>query len=183
RWKTAAQSDANEIEQFISGLDLVTAPEQHRICMDMPLEAFQAIASRTLSPGRHGRFIHIYTAMCEEASYGWSFAETIALNMAALFNSQNLTSEDKSSALNAAIVAAVRQNRFAAMDTCIAMIASIQEAGLAQRVYDLMTENPAYFMENIDPGTCRSPAIVQAVRVLRERAEIRQRASQNHFPS
>jgi hypothetical protein len=105
--------------------------------------------------------------MSSHADYGWSFAESIASNMNVLFNSPLSSSEDKADALKAAIVAATRQNRFAAMDTCKLMIVSIGDGGLAQRVFDVMMEHPNYFMEQIDPLMCRSNAIRQAIALIK----------------
>lgn len=179
RWKTTGQTDLNEIAQFIDELALLPPTDRQRVCLEMPLDAFHAMARSPLPQGYLGRFIQCYLEMCEQASYGWSFAEDIAVNMTALFNSQMASSADKAEALKAAIIAAIRQNRFAAMDTCKVMIASIQDSGLAQRVFEIMIENPSYFMENIDPLTCRSPAIRQAIATLKANSAA---ASQRRSP-
>ena len=89
--------------------------------------------------------------MANGADYGWNFAEVIADNTKVMSNSPYSTAADKAEALRAAIVASVKQNRFAAMDTCTAMIASVIDAGLAQRVVEVMIQHQDYFMKGIAP--------------------------------
>jgi hypothetical protein len=184
RWKTIGRSDVSEVSQFIDELRLLPPADQQRVCLDLPPEAFHAIAVTLLPPGQLGYLLHSYLGMAEDADYGWSYAETIATNMAAIFNSSFSSAADKAESLKAAVIAAIRQNRFAAMDTCKAMIASIQDVELAQRVFEIMMEHPSYFMENIDPLTCRSPVIQQAIATLKAKtADALQRpAPGNPFP-
>lgn len=165
RWQATGQPDFAEVGQFIDELTMLPPSDQQRVCIDIPSDVFQSMALAHLPPGQLGCFIQIYLNMSEHADYGWSFAEVIASNMATLFNSPSSSETDKAEALKAAIIAAERQNRFAAMDTCKIMIASVQDSGLAQRVFEIMIQYPNYFMENIDPLACRSPAIRQAIAV------------------
>lgn len=177
KWKTYGQSDWTEIGQFVDELSLLPQHDQHRVCLNLPSELFQVVARTPLPLGRLSGLVQIYLGMSNDADYEWSFAESIASNMAVLFTSPLASQEDKADALKAAIIAAIRQNRFAAMDTCTAMIVSITEGGLAQRVFEVMIEHPSYFLENIDPLMCRSPAIRQAIAILKANsAAVAQRA-------
>lgn len=184
RWNTAQQPDQTEVCQFIEELAMLPPNDQQLVCKDMPFEVFQSMASLPLPLGALERFIQIYLEMSEQADYGWSFAEIIANNMTVLFNSPFSSETDKANALKAAIIAAERQNRFAAMDSCKIMIASVQEGGLAQRVFEIMIQYPNYFMENIDPFACRSQAIQQAIAILRANtaAELQRASLSNPFP-
>ncbi|OGA19847.1 MAG: hypothetical protein A3H32_17150 [Betaproteobacteria bacterium RIFCSPLOWO2_02_FULL_63_19] len=56
--------------------------------------------------------------MAEEGRYGWSYAETIADHMKIFFDAPGVSTANKAEALRIAIIAAYRQNRFTAMDTC-----------------------------------------------------------------
>jgi hypothetical protein len=185
RWQSTNQTDLAEFGQFIDELAMLSLSDRHRVCIDIPADLFHAVAHAPLPPGRLASFIQAYLEMATQAEYGWSFAETIADNMAILFHSPLVFEADKADALKAAIIAADRQNRFAAMDTCKAMIASVHDAGLAHRVYELMIENPSYFLENMDPLTCRSPAVRQAIATLKANAEAAQNQSElgNPFPT
>jgi len=184
RWKSTGYADVTEISQYIEELATLSPQDQLRACLSAPIEAFQAMSSVALPPGQLGRFIEIYRAMSQSAEYGWSFAEVIAYNMSALFNSPWSSEADKAEALETAIIAAIRQNRFAAMDTCKVMIASVADSGLGQRVYEIMMRNGSSFMENIDLLDCRSPAVQAAIVALKERTanQLQALSSGNSFP-
>jgi hypothetical protein len=117
--------------------------------------------------------------MAEYATYGWSFAETIANNMTVLFNSPATSATEKAEALRAAIIAAVRQNRFAAMDTCSKMITSVVEPELGQRVQHILQEHDTHFIQQIEPSECQAPAVRAAVMALAAsaKAELRNLAA------
>lgn len=184
RWQTMGQADPAEVSQFIDELAMLPPSDQQRVCIDMPSDVFHAMALTPLPMGQLGRFILSYLKMSEEADYGWSFAEVIADNMAVLFKSPFSCEADKAEALKAAIIAADRQNRYAAMDTCKVMIASVQDNGLAQRVCDIMIQYPNRYMENIDPLSCRAPGIRQAIAILKANAaaELQKHSQGNPFP-
>ncbi|WP_423194615.1 protein kinase domain-containing protein [Cupriavidus sp. H18C2] len=172
KWTASHVADPAEIGTFIQALSAVPSEERETICLDLKVEVFQAIAASRLQPGVLSLFLDSYREMAEHSSYGWSFAETIADNCKVLFASPSVGEEDKADALRIAVIAAERQNRFAAMDTCRDMMVSVQpgDFGLAQRVHDLMMEYAYLFMQNIDPAQCRAMAVRQAVVLLKERA-------------
>lgn len=183
RWKTTGQTDVEEVYLFLDELAMLQPADQQRICMDLPSEVFQAMANVALPVGRLQGFLQSYLSMASNAEYGWSFAEVIANNGKVLFDSPHSSSADKAEALRAAIVASVRQNRFAAMDTCRAMIASVSEPELAQRVIEVMIQHQADFMQRIDPLTCRSGAIRQVIAMFNVSANTTQgNAPHSPFP-
>ncbi|MBA9856918.1 protein kinase [Ralstonia insidiosa] len=150
KWTASHVADPGEIGTFIQTLLAASPAERETICLDLKVEIFQALAASPLQPGALSQFLDSYREMAEHSSYGWSFAETIADNCKILFASPYVGEEDKAEALRIAVIAAERQNRFAAMDTCRDMIVSVSDLGLAQRVHDLMMEYDYYFMQNID---------------------------------
>lgn len=81
-----------------------------------------------------------------------------------------------------AIIAAVRQNRFAAMDTCKAMIVLAEDAELGQRVHDILIEHDTHFIRHIDPAECRAPAVRAAVVSLKAAEDARLAAEDDDFP-
>ncbi|WP_196251498.1 protein kinase domain-containing protein [Cupriavidus necator] len=184
RWTGSHLADPAEIGTFIQALIVVPAAERETICLDLKLEIFEALAASTLEPGLLSQFLDCYREMAEHSSYGWSFAEVIADNCKLLFSSMFVGEEDKAEALRIAVIAAERQNRFAAMDTCRDMIVSVGagDFGLAQRVHDLMMEYDHYFMQNIDPGQCKAMAVRQGVVQLKKRAEAQAAAAQLNNP-
>ncbi|MNL21875.1 hypothetical protein D3C87_1431890 [compost metagenome] len=109
--------------------------------------------------------------MAEHANYGWSFAETIADNMKLIFDTVAVPATYKTECLRSAIVAAVRQNRFAAMGTCATMIKSVNEEELGQRVHDVLVQHDTYFIQQIDPSECMSAAVRAAIVALKAAAD------------
>ncbi|MDM0076923.1 serine/threonine-protein kinase [Variovorax sp. J2P1-59] len=166
RWKSTRSSDVNEVEVFLRELEALQPNDQQRVCKDLPTDFFQALASTPLPQGWLGAFLRSYMNMASEDEHGWSFAEVIASNMSLIFYSPHSTAEEKAEALRTAIVSAERQSRFAAMDTCKAMIASVVDQELSQRVVDVMLEESASFLRNVDPLACKSGIIRQLVAQL-----------------
>lgn len=170
RWASSRHADGNEISAFIDALLVLPGQDQETICFDLLRDMFEALASGPVPAGQLSRFLESYRAMAEHGSYGWSYAEVIADNCAILFFSPFVSDEDKVDALRIAVIAADRQNRFAAMDTCKRMIVSVDSIGLGQRVYDLMVQHKHSFMQNIDPASCKAFAVRQAIAQIKAEA-------------
>jgi eukaryotic-like serine/threonine-protein kinase len=170
RLRTSQQYLPDEIGQFVEELAILDRNDQDKVCLELPPEAF-SVLSQALVQKHLAKFISIYGLMAEEATYSWSFAETIAENMKVLFDSGDVSAPDKAEALRVAIVAAVRQNRFAAMNTCKVMIVNISDDELAQRVHDVIIENDTYFIQSIDPTECKAVAVRSAVVSVKTAAE------------
>jgi len=145
------------------------ASDQSKVCLELPKDVFSVLA-QSLVQNHLSAFIGIYRRMVEEATYSWSFAENVAESMKLLFDAQDTSAADKSQALRVAIIAAVRQNRFAAMNTCKLMITSIDEGELAQRVHDVLLQHDTHFIQNIEPTECQAGAIRAAIISLKAAA-------------
>jgi len=169
RLRVSQQFIPDEIGQFVEELSLLVTDDQQQVCFELPPEAF-SVLSQAVVRQHLGPFIAIYRRMVEDATYSWSYAETIAGNMAIVFNAPDPAPADKAEALRIAIIAATRQNRFAAMDTCSKLISAIEDAELAQRVHDVLIEHDASFIQGIEPSACKAPAIRQAIHQLRAAA-------------
>lgn len=171
-----------EVGQFVEELGYLQSSDQHKMCLELPSEAFSVLSQEPVQP-HLSRFIQIYRGMVEDATYSWSFAEEIAKNMKTLFDSTSASPTDKAEALRVAIIAAVRQNRFAAMDTCKAMIIRAEDAELAQRIHDILIEHDTHFIRHIDPQECRAPGIRVAIESLKAAEDARiAAASEDDFP-
>lgn len=181
RLRLSQQYSPAEVSQFVEELGHLEPIDQHQMCLELPPEAFSVLSQALVQP-HLSRFIQIYKGMAENATYSWSFAEDIAKNMKVLFDSDSTTSVDKAEALRVAIIAAVRQNRFAAMDTCKAMIVRAEDAELGQRVHDILIEHDTHFIRHIDPAECRSPAVRGAVVNLKAAEDARLAAEDDDFP-
>lgn len=172
RLRTSNQYLPDEIAQFVEELGMLTADAQHKVCMELSKEAFGVLAQELVR--QHlGRFVAIYHGMAEHANYGWSFAETIADNMKVIFDAPTVPAAHKAECLRSAIIAAVRQNRYAAMGTCATMIKSVNEEELGQRVHDVLMQHDTYFIQQIDPSECMSATVRAAVVTLKAAADAR----------
>jgi hypothetical protein len=181
RLRLSQQYSPAEVAQFVEELGHLEPSDQHQMCLELPPEAFSVLSQALMQP-HLSRFIQIYKGMAENATYSWSFAEDIAKNMKVLFDSDGTTSVDKAEALRVAIIAAVRQNRFAAMDTCKAMIVRAEDAEIGQRVHDILIEHDTHFIRHIDPAECRAPAVRAAVVSLKAAEDARLAAEDDDFP-
>lgn len=112
-------------------------------------------------------FMDSYAVMVEDGSYAWGYAETIARNMKIIFNHNQVSSEIKAKALELAIKSAYAMNRYAAMDTCVAMIVGIDNESLGLSIYPIIQNNAHTFIADIEPSNCRSDAVRQALMKIR----------------
>src|SRR5207249_1959332 len=139
RLKSQNKYNSGEVIKFINELSMLNEQDKIQVAFDLPRELFDVLGQKPFK-AHLGRFLAMYRMMAEEGTYPWSFAEDIANNMRRIFDSSEVRPNDKADALRIAIIAAERQNRFAAMDTCRAMIMGVADDGLAQRVHDVMLE-------------------------------------------
>jgi hypothetical protein len=181
RLRLSQQYSPAEVAQFVEELGNLEPSDQHQMCLELPPEAFSVLSQALVQP-HLSRFIQIYKGMAQNATYSWSFAEDIAKNMKVLFDSEATTASDRAEALRVAIIAAVRQNRFAAMDTCKAMIFRAEDAELGQRIHEILVEHDTHFIRHIDPAECRAPAIRAAVVKLKAAEDLRVAGLDDDFP-
>lgn len=162
RFNTRHEFSAEEVGQFIDELQGLDVDGAKEIGFKVPEELFPFIASE-LPRDRHAAFLAGYRVMVDTGDYGWSYAETIASNMEVFFYDTNVSPANRAEALRIAIIGAHNMNRFAAMDTCRAMVMSIDEDELAQCVHDLIVEYRDTFIADTDQNACRSVAIRNAL--------------------
>lgn len=162
RLGTTGDISAEEVHQFIEELQGLDESSTKEICLKVPPDLCRIVAQQ-LPQADHVVFLKAYRMMVETGDYGWPFAETIADNMARFFYCAEVSPASKTEALHIAIVAAYNMNRYAAMETCVAMVRSIDDDELAQYVRDLIVEFHDTFIADTDPNGCRSIAIRNAL--------------------
>lgn len=160
--KASNKYDPGEIKKFIEEISMLSDQDKIQICLDLPKELF-SIFRQSHIESHLPQFLTCYRQMAEVGSYGWSFAEDIANNMKMLFDGADVKPSNKAEALRIAIIAAERQNRFAAMDTCRSMITSVVDDNLAQRIHDVIMEFPHQFITSIEESNCPATAIRSAL--------------------
>jgi hypothetical protein len=77
---------------------------------------------------------------------------------------------DRARALQLAIKAADYMNRFAAMDTCRALISGIRDEQLGFQVAPILLEYRDIFVSGIEPSACRCNAVAEAIRQVKQQA-------------
>lgn len=169
RLKTSARYRSQEVNTFIDELAMLDGEDRNQLCRDIPPDVFTVLAQDSVK-SRHARFLSAYREMVKAANYGWSFAETIAENMKVFFDNDDVSAADRAEALRIAIIGAQSQNRFAAMDTCRAMIRSVVNDELAQHVHDVIVEFADTFVADIEGSSVRAAAIRSALGNLKEQS-------------
>lgn len=162
RFNTIGDFSEEEVKQFIDELQGLDEEGAKQICFKIPDDLFPFIAQQ-LSHDYHASFLKGYRVMVDTGDYGWSYAETIAKSMEVFFYSTQVIPVHRTEALRIAIIGAHNMNRFAAMDTCRAMVISIDDDELAQYVHDLIIEYRDTFIADTDQNACRSIAIRNAL--------------------
>jgi eukaryotic-like serine/threonine-protein kinase len=164
----AGKAKSAKVNEFIEALSMLDENDRTKIIFDLERGFFELLTRPAVQT--HIRsFLNVYRVMVEDASYGWNYAETIADNMKMVFDSNAVEIQNKVEALEIAIEGAVRQNRYAAMDTCAAMIKSVRDEDLGHRVAEMLMEHPEHFITSIERSECRSDAIGAALQRLSER--------------
>lgn len=156
--RTENKFHPDQIIEFVNTLTVLEDMDKARICSELGQPFMMAISQGVLIE-QLPAFLEVYKQMVESGQYGWSFAETIADNMKRIFDAAGVPDRTRAFALEIAIDGAERMNRFAAMDTCIAMITSVNQETLGALVANVMQRNHHYFIQNIEPSQCRSEAI------------------------
>ena len=149
----------SEFSDFVEHMGMLPAADKVRICLNLNAELIAWVSQYVVPHGVISSFLDSYGEMTNNATYEWHFAEVIADNMKALFNSPFVSNANKANAFKLAAVGAYRQNRFAAMDTCAALLESVADPELGQRLHDVVVELSFDFMTRWTDIQLRSPAI------------------------
>lgn len=159
RLKKDAHYKSEEIREFVEQLALLNPEHQEQICFELDDEFFDILKEEPVQTSVTS-FLKVYRQMVEDATYAWSYAETIAGRMGVLFDSPAVLPSDKTIALELTIIAAQRQNRFAAMESCQAMIASVADDDLAMRVRELILQyRDLSWIAGTDASGCKHQTI------------------------
>ncbi|PSR18459.1 hypothetical protein C8255_07350 [filamentous cyanobacterium CCP3] len=162
--------DSEEVTEFLDCLTRLEPEEKKDVVSEIPSLFYQILAFPEFSP-RVTEFLMQYCPMVEAHDYGWGYAEIIAVDMKTLFDSPNVADGDKATALDLAMDASSAMHRFAAMDTCQAMIKSVDTDGLAILVRDVIRKYKEPFVYNIEPVNCQHDTIASTIRRMKREAD------------
>ncbi|MCR9295309.1 MAG: protein kinase [bacterium] len=164
------QFNADEVNEFMNSLARLEPDERLAIVSEIPSSFYRLLSIDPLAQ-RVGEYLGFYRPMVEAENYGWGYAEVIASNMKMLFDSTNVDDQDKAQALDLALHAAHAMHRFAAMDTCRAMITSVASDGLAILTRDVLRQYPHPFVYNIELVNCKHDTVTATIRDMKAEAE------------
>jgi len=157
--------NSDQVINFIEKLGFLDEADQIKICLEINQPFFTILTNESLRPYIDD-FLKIYSNMLESGNYGWSFAETIASNMRQIFKNPDVNDKTRSRALEFAIDAAIMMNRFAAMDTCVEMITSVNNDELGVHVSAVLQKNRDSFINSIEPSQCKCESIRKVLNAL-----------------
>jgi len=149
---------SKDVKRFVDLLQTLNANDRDKILFGAEKPLFRVLTYESVR-SHLPAFLDTYRRMVETATYAWSFAENIADFMKILFSAATVLTADKVRALEIAIIAADRQNRYAAMDTCRALIVSIKDEKLGMRVAEMLARYLETFVGEIEPSSCATQAI------------------------
>ena len=170
RLATTNRFNANEVSRFVEQLALADAEDQSQVIRELPEMFFSAISQKPLANSLTA-FLSIYENYVDGASYTWAHAETIANRMNFVFKTRTVPAETRALALDLAIRAAYHMNRYAAMDSCKAMVKTISEEDLALNVVPIIFKEEAAFLSDLEPSNCSNEAIRNAIRTIRNKQQ------------
>jgi serine/threonine protein kinase len=167
RLEQESKYSSSQVAGFVEQLAVLDEDDQVSICKELSIRFFWVIGQEPLNGALPG-FLTIYGRLVQGNAYGFEYAETIASNMRQVFRGSGAPVGECARALGLAIHAAVYQNRYAAMDTCRSMITSVDDEVLGFHVAPVLLANRGAFVADIEPSECRSDAVRNALRQIRE---------------
>ncbi len=156
-----------KVAEFVNYYTSLNEGDLIEITYKIPSIFFRLLTVTDMS-AHISEFLRGYEVMVNAAKYNWPYAETIADNMKLIFDSDLATNQDKELALDLAIRAAVTMNRFAAMDTCTAMIASVRDDELGKLVATLILKNHEHFLIHMDTTLCKNRYVISSLAQLKQ---------------
>lgn len=163
RLEQSRKYSSEEILEFVEQLSLLEEDDQIHVCHEIPRQMYGVLGQAPVNEGLDG-FLTIYEKLVEGQEYGWSYAETIALNMKKIFRSPDTSLIQKAKALELGVNAAEYMNRFAAMDTCKALITGVTDDELGLHVATVIENHREGFLGGIEPSECNCDAIRNKLR-------------------
>jgi len=156
--------DSDQFQALLDGVAMLDPNERSEILMEWSRNFYQVLCDESFANSIEA-FLDNFYDFAKDAVESWPYAETVASNMATLFQ-EHSDPTVSSRALEIAIACAIKANRFAAMRTCTAIITSIVDPVLAQQVGAILIHFPGTFVAEIEPSSCRNEIIRNAIRAL-----------------
>lgn len=165
RIKNEAKYSAPQVVQFIDKLSLLENADKIDICLKIK-PSFISILSHVNVKSHLQKFLDSYSVMAESNDYNFEFAEQIASNMKKIFLSPDVPASVKARAFDIAASSAYRMNRYAAMDTCLEMVAAVDDAELGIKIAEIIQSQKYDFLSNMEPTRTKCDPIREVLVAL-----------------
>lgn len=159
---TLKRYDAAKVSAFLERFTTLGIPAQWALVSKFQTALFVVFADRMLSQ-QLVEFLRQYEEAVLSEATGFSYAEVVADAMEVVFQrSEDVVARAK--AFEIAVKMAARMNRFAAMDTCVAMATSVHTNDpIGADLAAVILQNPEYFLKNIELVNLKNSEIQHAV--------------------
>ncbi|OGV64638.1 MAG: hypothetical protein A3K19_29880 [Lentisphaerae bacterium RIFOXYB12_FULL_65_16] len=151
----------DEITGFLDLMAMLQEDERSALMHELPGTFYYVLAQQPIESRLRG-FLDQYAVFSRAAVQTFSYAETVADNMKAIFDRSSVPGY-RAKALDIAIDAAELAHRFAAMDTCKEMITSVADDELGIAVAAVLARHRGTFVDGIETSRCHSDAVGNAI--------------------
>jgi hypothetical protein len=160
--KTEDRYDPGKVSGFLERFATLAVPARWALVSKFEKALFVVLAEPTFRHQLMG-FLRQYEEVVLSEPSGFGYAEVVADAMEVVFRRSD-DSDARAKAFEIAVKMATRMNRFAAMDTCVAMAASVHlNDPVGAGVAAVILQNPEDFLKNIEPVNLKNSDIRRAV--------------------
>jgi len=159
---TQQRYDAEKVSAFLERFATLEIPAQWALVSKFQKALFVVFADRDFSQHLI-EFLRQYEEVVLSEATVFSFAEVVADAMEVIFKrAEDIVARAK--AFEIAVKMAARMNRFAAMDTCVAMATSVHNNDpIGADLAAVILQNPEYFLQNIEIVNLKNSDIKHAI--------------------
>lgn len=171
RIKNEAKYSSSQVVEFIDKLSLLGNADKIDVCLKIK-PSFISILPHVNLRSHLPKFLDSYSVMTESNEYNFEFAEQIASNMKKIFLSPDVPASVKSRAFDIAASSAYRMHRYAAMDTCLAMVAAVNNTELGAKIAEIIQSQKYDFLSNMEPTRTKCAPIREVLVALANVEEV-----------
>lgn len=159
---TSNRYDGGKVSKFLEQYVTLEISAQWALVSKFNTALFVIFADHAFSQ-QLVEFLNQYEEVVLSQAPGFSYAEVVANAMEVIFKrSQDAVARAK--AFEIAVKIAAQMNRFAAMDTCVAMATSVaSNDSVGDDLSAVILQNPEYFLKNIEIVNLKNAEIKHAI--------------------
>lgn len=159
---TLRRYDAEKVSIFLERFSTLEIPAQWALVSKFQTALFAVFANRVFSQ-LLVEFLRQYGEVVLSQAPGFSYAEVVADAMNVVFeHSEDVVA--RANAFEIAVKIANQMNRYAAMDTCVAMVKSVQANDtIGADLAAVILQNPEFFLKKIEMVNLKNSDIKHAI--------------------